>query len=127
MRRISFSMTERRLRILVVEDHPDTKDALVALLESLAYWVESCGDTATALARMQHYDNFDVLLTDVRLPGGDAWQLLAELSERGKLPPRVVTMSAFDAPEMRRLSEASGCVGHLVKPFGPDELAVMLG
>lgn len=97
----------------------------MALLESLAYWVESCADPTTTLARLSN-GGFDVLLKDVRLPDGDAWQSLAELFNRGKLPTRVISMRAFDASQMRRHSAVSGCASHFVNPFGPDELMTVL-
>lgn len=113
------------LRILVIEDHTDTRDVLVSAIELHGYWVESCSNVTATLARLAN-DGFDVLLTDVRLPDGDAWNLLTELTKRGKRPPRVISMSAYDACETRRLSEASGCHGHLVKPFQMEQLEALL-
>ena len=118
-------MHSGHLRILVVEDHADTREVLVNVIDSHGHWVESCPNVAAALARMDQ-DGFDVLLTDVRLPDGDAWNLLAELTRRGKRPPRVISMSAYDVPETRRLSETSECHGHLVKPFQVEALEALL-
>ena len=119
-------MTTPRLRIMVVEDFDDTREILVDLIRLHGHWVESCSDKATALARMSN-DGFDVLLTDVRLPDGDAWTLLIDLAERGILPPRVISMSAFNAGEMRKKSAFFGCAGHLSKPFEMRDLEKLLG
>ena len=118
-------MHNGHLCILVVEDHADTREVLVDIIEAYGYWVESSPDVAAALARLD-YDGLDVLLTDVHLPDGDAWSLLSELTKRGKRPPRVISMSAYDACETRRLSETSGCYGHLVKPFQMEALEALL-
>ncbi len=115
----------KKLCILIVEDHQDTRETLASLLTVLGHRVESCPDSETALARLSH-DGLDVLLTDVRLPGAAAWDYLAELSKRGKMPPCVISMSAVDDLNYRKKSEQAGCLGHLVKPFTTNELEVLL-
>ena len=79
-------MTGQRLRILVVEDHDHTRQALVHFLVALGHWVESCPDAETALARLD-YDGLDVLLTDVYLPDARDLDYLGELSKRGEASP----------------------------------------
>lgn len=110
---------------MVVEDHRDAREVLVELIESHGHVVDSCADVTTAFARLDH-DEFDVLLTDVVLPDGDAWRLLLELAERGRLPLCVVSMSAYYAAPMRTASAVFGCVGHLSKPFRMVELEKLL-
>ena len=117
--------TDKRRCVLVVEDQRSTSAVLVHLLVRFGYWVESCVDVATALARLD-YGGFDLLLTDVHLPDGDAWGLLSELATRGKRPERVISMSAMDPGEVRSQSMAFGCAGHLVSPCLADELAELL-
>ena len=119
-------MTTARLRIMVVEDFEDTREMLVELIRLHGHWVESCADMTTASARMSN-DGFDVLLTDVRLPDGDAWTLMINLAERGVLPPRVISMSAYNAGELRKKSAFYGCAGHLSKPFEIRDLENLLG
>ena len=118
-------MTTKLRRIMVVEDHRDAREVLVELIRLNGHRVESCPDAATALARLGH-DDFDVLLTDVVLPDGDAWKLLTDLSERRKLPLRVISMSAYAATPLRGASVAFGCIGHLSKPFKMVELEQLL-
>lgn len=87
--------------------------------------MEACGDVTTALARMAQ-GGFDLLLTDVHLLDGTAWNLLAELEIRGQRPSRVVSMSAFDSGKARKRSEAFKCYGHLVSPLVVGELLALL-
>ena len=118
-------MTKQRLRILVVEGHDHTRQILVHFLVALGHWVESCPDAETALTRLD-YDGLDVLLTDVYLPDTRDLDYLGELSKRGKLPPRVISMSTGDDLEAHQRSKSSGCVGHLVEPFTEDALVAAL-
>ena len=117
--------TNKQTRVLVVEDQRSTSVMLVRFLTQRGYWVESCMDVETALARMDQ-GGFDLLLADLHLPDGDAWGLLTELTMRGKRPPRVVSMSASDPVEARIQSRAFGCSGHLVNPFVASDLMKLM-
>ncbi len=118
-------MSTKPLRILVVEDDDDTRRTLVRTLASLGHWVESCPDAETALSRMSH-DGLDVLLTNAYLPGAKGLDYLYELSQQGKLPPRVISMSESADQEECRRSKLSGCAGHLIKPFTGKTLKAVL-
>ena len=118
-------MTEKRLHIMVVEDHQDTRVSLAEFLRLSGYWVESASDEANAVACMDR-EHFDVLLLDVHLLGSSGWDLLTELSKRGRRPAHVISISAFGLTETRKASEAFGCQGHLAKPFQPEALELLL-
>lgn len=118
-------MAEKSLRILVVDDHQEIRALLAEYLASSGCWVESCPDATTALARMEQ-DGFDVLLTHLQLPDADGMSLLAELTRRGRRPPRVLSMSGGDATRARQQSQALGCAGHLAKPFRLAELTALI-
>ncbi|MBE7157457.1 MAG: response regulator [Rhodospirillales bacterium] len=118
-------MSEKSLRILVVDDHQEIRALLAEYLASSGCWVESCPDAATALARLEQ-DGFDVLLTHLQLPDADGRTWLQELTRRGHRPPRVLSMSGGDAVQARQQSQALGCAGHLAKPFQLAELTALL-
>ena len=69
---------------------------------------------------------FDVLLTDIGLPDGTAWDLLAALQREGRLPPRVVTMGGSSFEEVLDHGTAYECQAHLEKPFLLEELEAAL-
>ena len=73
------------MRILVVEDHHDTRHMLALVLTHLGHRVKTVPDAGTALDRARQ-DTFDALLTDIYLPNRDGWDLLAELRVRGISP-----------------------------------------
>lgn len=114
------------LQILVVEDHPDVRSALGMFLESLGYRAQIARDADTALVAVIER-NFDVLITDVLLPGRCGWELMNELRELGCLPPVTISMSGYHVGELAEASSrAMGCAAHLSKPFNPQKLADLL-
>ena len=109
------------MRILIVEDHRDTRHTLEAFLVSLGHWVEAVQSTTMALDRLRQ-DGFDLLLTDVWIGNVSGWNFLQELKASDELPPHVISMSAMPVEDARGPSEAAGCCAHLVKPFRVGEL-----
>lgn len=75
-----------------------------------------CGDTAWNL--IQRGERFDVLLTDVRMPGTLNGIELARRVKARKAAERIVVMSAFSGIEMER-----GLGRFIAKPFSPLVLA----
>ena len=66
-------------RIIVVEDHASTAQALQKFLTTVGYKVYVAPDIASARALAKAIE-FDVLLSDLRLPDGTGWDLMEELS-----------------------------------------------
>ena len=95
------------------------------MLGALEHDCVRAGSVGAAL-REAGRGNFDVLLTDIDLPDGNGWDVLAALAQRGHLPPRVITMSASAPEELVGRSAACGCESHLEKPFLLDDLEQVL-
>ena len=112
-----------KLRILVVENHDDTRFLLGLLLEQLGHTVQAAATMSEALDEAGSGD-FDVLLSDIGLPDGNGWELLASLGDRA--PPYAVAMSGFGMPSDRQKSLAAGYRHHLLKPVEPDQLEKLL-
>src|SRR4030095_9722116 len=72
-------------RILLVEDHVDTRQTLNRLLERRGYTVREAGDVASAMEVAQEYD-FDVLVSDIGLPDGTGMDLMRRLREFRLVP-----------------------------------------
>jgi two-component system response regulator PilR (NtrC family) len=80
-----------RPRALVVDDEPDIRELLGITLGRMQFEVETAGDQASALRRLGA-GNYDVVLTDMRLPDGDGLDIVAWLQQhRPGVPVAVVT------------------------------------
>ena len=66
--------------ILVVDDEPGVVATCVRTLTRAGYVAEGVGDTTSAVDQLTH-DVFDLLLTDIRMPGRDGLELLGEAKE----------------------------------------------
>ena len=118
--------THRPLRVLVVEDCPDTRDSLSVLLQRWGHTVDLAADGPMALR--QAADNPpDVVLLDIGLPGMSGWDVAQHLRANGG-PHRavVVALTGYGRDEDRRRAHAVGCDHHLLKPVEPRALEEFL-
>jgi PAS domain S-box-containing protein len=121
---------ERRLvgmRILVVDDHHDSRDGLAALLGAQGAVVATASDARETLAWLLGH-SADVLLLDLRMPGEDGVSLLGAVRrlgpDRGGMP--AVAVSSFAEPGDRQATLRAGFHAHLSKPVDMEELVAEL-
>lgn len=120
----SASKQPKRLRILIVEDHAATRLALGRLLRQAGADVVTARDGEEGLGYLltQH---FDVLLTDLRMPVMDGFELLhhcLKLPDSHR-PPRIIAISGeYDAGVL-----AGQPVQFMAKPFDVNKLLDLLG
>jgi two-component system CheB/CheR fusion protein len=107
------------LRILLVEDHEDTADAMADLLDVRGYRVTVARTLAEARAAAAAAE-FDLLVSDLGLPDGSGHELMRELSARYGL--RGIALSGYGMPEDLRKSRQAGFERHLTKPVTPQAL-----
>ena len=114
----------KALRILIVEDHTPTRMAMSRLVRQAGADVTTArdGDEALGYLLTQY---FDVLLTDLRMPRMDGFELMQHcqnLPERHR-PKRVIAISGeYEASALHGQP-----VQFLAKPFNLDSLLDMLG
>ena len=101
------------MRILLVDDHADTLEVFSRVLRSRGYQVEGANTLATARALCKG-GGFDLLISDIRLPDGDAWEL-AELAQECGAKPIALTASAM--PDEVARAKQAGFLRHLPKPI----------
>ena len=112
-------MKPEKLRIFVVENHPDTVFGLEVMLDALGHEMIAASDMKSAI-KLADEIQFDILLSDVGLPDGDGWTLMETL--RAKHPIVGIAMSGYGTQADIAKSEAAGFLEHLVKPMTGDEL-----
>jgi two-component system, chemotaxis family, chemotaxis protein CheY len=104
--------------VLVVDDEPDIRATVSAMLEIEGYDVAEAANGADALVAVEGRPP-DVILLDMRMPVLDGWGFAAELRRRGHRTPIVVMTAARDAAHWAAEIAATAFVA---KPFGYDDL-----
>jgi PAS domain S-box-containing protein len=104
----------RGLRILLTDDHEDTRRILTRMLKKRGHEVEGANTVAAALAQLRARP-FDLLVSDIGLPDGSGYDLMREAK---KLQPAVdgIAVSGFGMEEDVRRSKEAGFALHLTKP-----------
>jgi two-component system CheB/CheR fusion protein len=112
---------ERNLRLLVVEDHPDTADAMADLLRDLGHEVTVARSVAAAReAAERAAGRLDLVISDLGLPDGSGLDLMSELARRHGL--RGIALSGYGMDEDLRRSREAGFAAHLTKPVSLQTL-----
>lgn len=107
------------LRLLVVEDHPNTLQTLARLLKLDGHQVVTASTVALALAEAAA-GTFDLVISDIGLPDGTGIELMEKLSAQYGL--RGIALSGYGMEEDLARSRAAGFVAHLIKPVAMAEL-----
>jgi len=111
------------LRILLVEDHQDTRRALSRLLTHFGHRVVTTGTVATA-KQIVGSDQIDVLLCDIGLPDGSGYEVAAQA--RAKRRIKAIALTGFGTEKDVLRSKEAGFDFHLVKPVNFQELQSVL-
>ncbi|MCW1912245.1 response regulator [Luteolibacter sp. GHJ8] len=114
---------EAGLRILLLEDHPDTNESLTLLLELRGYRVSSAMNVTAALELASNED-FDLLLSDLGLPDGSPEPVMKKVAARNGTVG--VALSGFGMEKDIEMSRGFGFSHHLVKPVDVGRLMEIL-
>lgn len=113
----------RPSRILVVDDHPLYRDALVGALVAPGVWLscESAASLREAQRRLADQPPYAVVLSDYKLPDGDGLELLAQV--RAQAPESAcVLMSGSDLAQLGPRARRLGLRGYLSKALEPHQI-----
>jgi PAS domain S-box-containing protein len=113
----------KSLRILLVEDHGDTRQTLSRLLTHFGHQISVADNTQSALAIVQS-QKFDVVLSDIGLPDGTGYEVISQVKR--KQPIKAVAITGFGTDEDVRRGKEAGFDFHLVKPIDFHELRTVL-
>ncbi len=109
--------------MLVVEDDPALRIVIVSFLERQNYQVTAAPDGSEALAIMDESGPFDLLLSDIILPGEFSGPELANEITRRQPSMKILFMSGYASDAFEGKSHPSDCANLLQKPFSMGELA----
>jgi two-component system phosphate regulon response regulator PhoB len=113
-------------RVLIVDDDPDIRDVVSAMLEAVGLIVTAAGSAEEALVRVRE-EGFDLLVLDWNLPkmtGLDLCRILRREPDYASLPVLFLTANASS----QDMVEAFACGGddYVVKPFRAPELGARI-
>ena len=116
------------VRVLVVDDEPDARTALVLILQQRQASVTAVGSAAEAIDVFER-DPPDVLLSDIAMPGDDGLSLIRRVRslprERGG-SVRAAALTAYASRDDRMRVLLAGYQTYLVKPVEPAELLAVI-
>jgi PAS domain S-box-containing protein len=115
------------VRILVVEDDPDSAEILVQTVSAAGATALCTSSAAEALAVLQEMqaDCPHAIITDIGMPDQDGYRFLRDVRNLspecgGALP--VIALTAYASPVDRTKALRAGFAAHVAKPFAPDTL-----
>jgi signal transduction histidine kinase/ActR/RegA family two-component response regulator len=111
-------------RVLVVEDEDQVRAIVVGQLSSLGYAVTEASNGEAALGKLKASPAFDLLLTDVIMPGPINGQALAREAARIHPDMRVLFMSGYSDDAISTFGVLNPGVTLLTKPFRKTDLAI---
>jgi DNA-binding response OmpR family regulator len=116
------------LRIVVVDDEPDTVVTLLMLLREQGYDAEGFGSGKAALEAIAKLDP-DVVVSDIAMPRPNGWDVAKEVRRvRGeKPPPLMIAISGqYTKGSDRILAQMAGFNYYLTKPCDPQVLIALV-
>lgn len=109
-------------KILVVDDEKSIRDSLSMILSDEGYEVNSAADGEEAL-KLINDENFDVIISDIKMPGVDGMELLSKAS---KVSPETffIIMTAYASVNTAVEALRHGAFDYLIKPVEFDDLLI---
>jgi PAS domain S-box-containing protein len=116
------------IRVLVVDDEPDTREMLAMVLGECEAEVRTAESAAQTLAILDEWVP-DVLISDIGMPGADGYELIKKIrdlppDEGGRIP--AVALTAYARFEDRMRALGAGFQMHVAKPVEPAELVMVI-
>jgi DNA-binding NtrC family response regulator len=111
---------KRRPKALIVDDMRSVRETVCQILEEGGFETEQAHCTSAAL-ELLGTSRYDLVVTDLKMPGGDGLGLLEEMKKRGIKCP-VIVLTSFGSFCSRVKAIAKGAFMHIDKPFKADRL-----
>ncbi len=112
-------------RILVVDDEESVRGLVGALLERSGYSTTLADGAEAALTRMQEGPAYDLVLSDIMMPGTDGLSLLQQICTEHPGTP-VVMITAVQDVQVAMNAFRSGAIDYLLKPFARSQLETVV-
>ena len=117
----NLSIAESQIRILVVDDHPNTAHMLARAISRLGSNVYAIAATSGDEA-IKHAEEgiADILITDMMMPEMTGLKLIETLSEKSLSAAVSILLTAHDSPELREIALQTNVKQVISKPASPE-------
>jgi len=116
------------VRVLAVDDEPDTLNMLATLLSQRGAQVQTACSAESALTILKTWKP-DLIVADIGMPGEDGYSLITKIraldAEEGRDTP-TIALTAYARVEDRMRTLAAGYQMHIAKPVDPSELITIV-
>ncbi len=117
------------VRVIVVDDEPDTREMLRIMIGQLGAEVRACASSEQAMKLLSDW-NPDVIVSDIEMPDEDGYELIRKVrrseANRGGRKVPAVALTAYGRVEDRLRALSAGYQMHVAKPAQPEELATVI-
>ena len=107
-------------KILVIDDELSMREFLKILLEKEGYGATVAANADAALDALEE-DNFDLIISDIKMPELSGLDFLEQIRSKGITIP-VILITAYASPEDAVLAMKGGAYDYITKPFNVDEI-----
>jgi DNA-binding NtrC family response regulator len=114
------STTDKRFRVLVVDDHARARESIADVLRAAGYDVAACASASEALPRLAA-ELFDVVVTDLQMPGMNGLDFIREI-ERRRFDAQVLMITAHGSVSSAVEAMRLGAFDYIEKPFDASAL-----
>ena len=112
----------QNIKIVLVEDHSDIRLLIARFLSEQGAQTFAAKNAVEGLRLVREIQP-DVILSDLKMPGRDGFELLADIQDLSRSLGRTIPVIAMTAlRHKQKQTAAAGFRSHLEKPFTPDEL-----
>ncbi|MGQ9696149.1 MAG: response regulator [Thermodesulfobacteriota bacterium] len=117
-------MSQKQGRVMVIEDDREMRSLLEDFIQEEGYEVRSADNGSEAFCILAK-DEFDLIITDVRMPGLSGLDILPGMR---KLQPHsaIIVITAFGSEEVYTRAMERGADGYLQKPISLETLRIMI-
>ncbi|KAB8330912.1 response regulator [Scytonema tolypothrichoides VB-61278] len=115
------------LKVLVVDDDPDTRCLMTFILEDYGIRVMTAASALEALEVIKQFQP-DILVSDIAMPYVDGYSLIRTIRSNYSWDNSIpaIAITAVGTEEGHDLAFKSGFQAYLIKPIEPDDLAELI-
>lgn len=109
-------------KILVVDDSASIRQMLEFTLKRASFEVDAAEEPKAGLS-LADSGSYDLVITDVNMPGMDGYAFVAEMRKKSKYRfTPILMLTTESSQEQKAKGKQVGATGWLVKPFNPEQL-----